>query len=83
MPKRLTCRDAIEILASFLDQTLSSDAAARLTEHVKDCPPCVAYLATYRRTRELVGRAGRVEMPPELRARLRRFLVAQLDKNAP
>jgi len=83
MPTSLTCKDAIEILADFLDQSLTSDVAARLTQHLKDCPPCVAYLATYRRTRQLVGRAGRVEMPAELRARLRRFLVQQLGKNAP
>jgi len=83
MPQSLTCKDAIEILADFLDQTLASDVAARLTQHLKDCPPCVAYLKTYRKTRELVGRAGRVEMPAELRARLRRFLLEQLDRNAP
>jgi anti-sigma factor (TIGR02949 family) len=83
MPKSLTCKDAIEILADLLDQTLTSDLAARLTQHLKDCPPCIAYLETYRRTRELVGRAGRVEVPAELRARLRHFLVDQLDKNAP
>jgi anti-sigma factor (TIGR02949 family) len=83
MPQSLTCKDAIEILGDFLDQTLTSDVAAQLTQHLKDCSPCVAYLKTYRRTRELVGRAGRVEMPAELRARLRRFLVERLDKNAP
>jgi hypothetical protein len=37
----------------------------------------------YRKTRELVRRAGRVEMPAELWTRLRRFLVEQLDRKAP
>ena len=83
MRKGLTCKDAIEILADFLDQTLASDVAARLTQHLEDCPPCFAYFETYRKTRELVGRAGRVEMPAELRTRLRRFLVEQLDRKAP
>jgi hypothetical protein len=33
---------------------------------------------TYTKTRTVVGHAGRVEMPAELRARLRRFLLDQL-----
>ena len=83
MRTNLTCRGAIEIMADFLDQTLASDVVEKLEQHLRDCPPCVAYLKTYRKTRELVGRAGRVEMPAELRARLRRFLVEQLGKNTP
>jgi len=39
MRKSLTCKDAIEALADFLDHTLASDVAARLTQHLEDCPP--------------------------------------------
>lgn len=74
----MTCRDAIDILAEFLDQTLSTEAAEALEAHLRDCGPCRAYLSTYRATRGLVGGAGRVEMPAEMRARLRRFLIDQL-----
>ena len=74
----MTCRDAIDVLAEFLDQTLSHEAGEALEVHFRDCPPCRAYLSTYRATRGLVGEAGRVEMPPEVRARLRRFLIDQL-----
>ena len=74
----MNCRDAIEVLAEFLDQTLSREAGEELEAHLRDCAPCRAYLSTYRATRELVGEAGRVEMPAELRARLRRFLIEQL-----
>ena len=74
----MSCRDAIDILAEFLDQTLSTEAAKALEAHLKDCAPCRAYLSTYRATRGLVSEAGRVEMPTEMRARLRRFLIEQL-----
>jgi anti-sigma factor (TIGR02949 family) len=74
----MTCRDAIDVLAEFLDQTLSHEAGEALEAHFSDCPPCRAYLKTYRATRGLVGEAGRVEMPPEVRARLRKFLIDQL-----
>ena len=74
----MTCRDAIDVLAEFLDQTLSHEAGEALDDHFRDCPPCQAYLRTYRATRGLVGEQGRAEMPPEVRARLRRFLIDQL-----
>ena len=64
--------------AEFLDLVLTPGAVAELEGHVRDCRPCLAYLNTYRKTRGLVGQAGRVEMPTEMRARLRRFLLDQL-----
>jgi anti-sigma factor (TIGR02949 family) len=74
----MTCRDAVDVLAELLDQRLSREAAEELEAHLRDCAPCRAYLSTYRATRGLVGEAGRVEMPTELRARLHRFLIEQL-----
>ena len=74
----MTCKDVIEIIADFLDRTLGSDAAEKLEAHLRDCAPCRAYLNTYRKTRGLVGEAGRVEMPEELKSRLRAFLLEQL-----
>jgi hypothetical protein len=76
----MTCKDTIDILADFLDQTLTSSAVEELDAHLRDCAPCRAYLNTYRKTRGLVGEAGRVEMPAELKARLRDFLLEQLGK---
>jgi anti-sigma factor RsiW len=76
----MTCRDAIEVIAEFLDQTLPADSVAALEAHLRDCEPCRAYLATYRKTRGLVGQAGQVEMPGEMRQRLRRFLLDQLGR---
>ena len=73
----MTCKDAIDIFADFLDQTLASDAGEQLEAHLRDCAPCRAYLNTYRKTRGLVSEAGRVEMPEELKSRLRRFLLEQ------
>ena len=77
----LTCKELIlDFLADYLDATLSPDIAADLERHLAICEPCVAYLRTYRKTRELVGRVGRVEMPAEMRAILRQFLLKQLAR---
>jgi predicted anti-sigma-YlaC factor YlaD len=74
----MTCKEAIAVLGDYLEQTLSSGGGRELEEHLRDCAPCRAYLNTYARTRQVAAGAGRIEMPPELRARLRRFLLDQL-----
>ena len=78
----MTCKDAVSILAEFLEQTLSPEAAAQLEAHFAGCEPCRAYLATYGRTRSVVGKVAGGEMPPEMRARLRAFLLAQLGETS-
>jgi len=80
---RMTCKDAIAVLADFLDETLPWEAAGALEAHLRDCVPCRAYLNTYRKTCRLVARAGRTPMPPELKTRLRQFLLDQLTKPKP
>jgi len=76
----MTCKDAIDIMADFLDQTLASGALEELEAHLRDCEPCRAYLNTYRRTRGLVGETGRLQMPAEMKSRLQSFLLAQLGE---
>ena len=74
----MTCKDVIEILSDYLEEALGPDTIARLEQHLRDCPPCVAYLNTFRKSRELAGEASQVAMPPEMRQRLRSFLFDQL-----
>jgi anti-sigma factor RsiW len=80
---RLTCEDVIGLLVDYLETALTPAVAEALEAHLDVCPPCVAYLNTYRKTRELTGAAGRVEMPEEMRARLRDILLQQLERGDP
>jgi ribose 5-phosphate isomerase A len=77
---RMTCKETIEILADYLEATLSSDVNRELERHLQACPPCRAYLNTYRKTAELAGQVGRQEMPEEMKRHVREFLLAQLGK---
>ena len=74
----MTCREAIDILADYVDGVMPAELAAELERHLAGCEPCRAYLATYRKTRELGAAAGRIDMPAEMLARLRRFLADKL-----
>jgi anti-sigma factor RsiW len=78
---RLTCKQVIlEYLAQYLDGSLSPEALADLERHLANCKACVAYLNTYRRTRELTRRSAPRAMPDEMKAHLRRFLLEQLAR---
>jgi predicted anti-sigma-YlaC factor YlaD len=70
----MNCREAIDVLVDYLDATLTPDVLAQLEAHLRACEPCRAYLATYKRSAELAAKVNRVEMPPEVRQRLRDFL---------
>jgi anti-sigma factor RsiW len=77
---RLTCREVIARLADYVDAALDMLTHARVAVHLAVCPECRAYLATYERTRALVGQTGRVEMPGEARHRVTRELVERLRR---
>jgi anti-sigma factor RsiW len=74
----MTCQKAIALLADYLETALDEETLSELEAHLHDCAPCQAYLNTYRRTRDLAARVNRVEMPVEMKERLRAFLLAHL-----
>jgi len=77
----LTCREAIGLLADYLESDLSEQEIRELEEHLAGCRPCQAYLNTYRRTKDLTGKAERVAMPEEMKDRLRTFLLRALSSD--
>ncbi len=79
----MTCREAIALLGDYLDAILGEETLRALEDHLRDCAPCVAYLNTYRRTRDVTATVNRVEMPEEMKRRLREFLLLHLRHAAP
>lgn len=79
--RKLTCKEVIlDYLSDYLDSILSPDIVEDLERHLAVCKPCVAYLNTYKRTRELTGQTAPPAMPDEMKAHLRQFLLQQLAK---
>ena len=78
---RVTCKHFImDLLADYLDAKLGPEIMTDLERHLAICQPCVAYMNTYKRTRELVGRTAPTDMPEEMKVILRKFLLEQLAK---
>jgi hypothetical protein len=79
----LTCEDLIGLLLEYLEGALAPEVVADFDRHLQDCAPCRAYLETYKRTRQLTGAVTRVEMPSELKDRLRQLLLGRLGLGRP
>ena len=82
--RRLTCKEVIlEYMADYLDASLGPAALADFERHLESCAACRAYLETYKRTGEVVRGAAGVQMPHEMKAHLRRFLLTHLSNGQP
>jgi CheY-like chemotaxis protein len=53
---RPTCKDVIVGLGEYLDAELTPATLGKIEAHLRACEPCRAFLATYRKTKELVAR---------------------------
>lgn len=53
----MTCREVADFLADYVAGVLAADIRAQFERHLRVCPNCRAYLATYRATIELGRRA--------------------------
>lgn len=51
----MTCRELTEFLLAFLGDELPEGERTAFEFHLSRCPPCVAYLETYKQT-ILIGR---------------------------
>ena len=49
----MNCREFTEFLHEYLFGNLSSDERAEFEKHLAECPWCVAYLDSYKKTIEL------------------------------
>ncbi len=78
----MTCKEAIAKLAEYLDAELTPLDLAGFEAHLRVCEPCRAYLATYRKTKELAAKVNRVDMPEELKTRLHALLVDQIRRTS-
>ena len=61
----LVCRDAVALMAAYLDGALDARDTDRLEAHLADCPHCSEYLAQLRITIDALGRAQPDDLPDE------------------
>ncbi len=72
----MNCRELAELLIDFVSGELPPEHSGHVHEHLKCCPPCVAYLETYQITIRLTRRLPCAPLPAALEQRLRAALDA-------
>ena len=69
-PGTIECRQIADLLGDYLDGTLPKRTRELLEWHIEGCPPCVAFVNTYRGTVNAAARLRDAQIPSELKQRL-------------
>lgn len=74
------CKDVHKLLFDYVQGNLDAPTAAKLTKHLDDCPLCVDYVDTYRKT--IAATREHCHAPPHLPAameqKLKEFVAREL-----
>lgn len=75
---KLNCQRVTALIQDYLTGELNPQTALVFRGHLRTCPDCVAFVNTYKKTIHAVRSLQYREIPPELRARARRFLQERM-----
>mgnify|MGYP000016920581 CR=1 FL=1 len=71
----ICCKECLELLHDYLEGELNPEVNASLEEHLEDCPPCIAFVNTYKSTTRLSRTALKSnEIPDIVKERLKEFV---------
>jgi anti-sigma factor RsiW len=66
----MKCREVVELMTEYLEQTLSPADRARFEEHIAGCDGCRAYLEQLRATRKVMGNLAQDPIPETVKTEL-------------
>lgn len=79
--ERLTCRECVEFLMDYLDDSLSADVRVTFERHLAACANCVRYLESYKTTTTICKKAFDVRdgdaLPPVPEELVKAILAAR------
>ena len=73
-PNLIPCSEAVGQLWDYLDHTIPSEDQEKVERHLSFCRKCCGELEFAKELREFLASRGAEEMPPEVKARLERFV---------
>ncbi len=74
------CRGVFALLSDYLDLELPPDACAEVEAHLADCPPCIEFAESLRKTVELCRNYQPDELPAPLGEQARGELLEAYQK---
>ena len=74
----LTCRDFLNELSDYLDETIDAEVRAKLERHITECPNCWVIADTTRKTVKIYKGMEPHPIPPDVENRLMRALEKKM-----
>ena len=71
----IPCSEAVRRLWDYLDQAVSPQDQAKVEQHLSFCRTCCGELEFARELRGFLTSQGADDLPPDVKARLERFLA--------
>ena len=78
----ICCKECIDLLHDYIEGSLDQNTSKLLEEHFEECPPCIAFMNTYKSTTTLCrDTLNQIEIPDEVRHTLQSFLKEHTKEN--
>jgi anti-sigma factor RsiW len=76
----ISCQQLIEFCLDYVEGSLPDDEQTRFRRHLSQCPDCVTFFETYRKTPEVSRDALKAQMPESVREAVRSYLRMVKDQ---
>ena len=70
----MTCKRVTSLIMDYLNAELDPETTQAFEKHLSECPDCVAFINTYKKTVKVTQSLRYEEIPGELEKRVREFL---------
>jgi len=78
----LTCHLVTSLILDYLSGQMGPETTSAFEQHLRDCPDCVAFLNTYKKT-ILATQSLRYEaIPVQMRRRVQQFLLERIKRSS-
>ena len=68
------CKQIVKLLSDYIDGECISSDRILIESHLADCPDCIAFVNTFRKSISMAKSLKYVDIPEDLRVRLHRVL---------
>jgi hypothetical protein len=75
----LTCQQIAALLVDYVAEDMALPTRTAFETHLRNCPDCVAFLATYKETIRTTRSVRYETIPAEMLARVQQFLRQKIE----
>jgi anti-sigma factor RsiW len=75
----INCQQLVDFCLDYIEGDLPEDEQVRFRRHLGQCPDCVTFFETYRRTPDVTREALGTSIPDSVRESVRAYLRARRE----